>query len=89
MCPRVPTQESQSSSLVLEMKGCEAQSGCEMGPRSSVTVNVGLCCCGSVVSALGAGGKSRGTGPTLAALASESEPSIHKGDLASQREGFT
>lgn len=50
-----------------------------------VHVNVGLCSCGSVVSALGAGNKSRGTGPALAALASESEPSLYKGEACPPR----
>lgn len=45
-----------------------------MGPCSRIAVNVGLCSCGSVVSALGAGNKSRGTGPTLAALLSQNLP---------------
>lgn len=88
MYPLTPTEKSgQSSFLVLEIKGCEPQSQWEMDPCSRCRA---VLSCGSVVSALGAGSKSRGTGPTLAALASESEPSLYKGgNVASRREGFT
>lgn len=57
--------QEQSSLLVSEMEDSKPQSRWEIGSCSRVTVNMGLCNCGSVVSALGTGSKGSGAGSTF------------------------
>lgn len=83
VCPLIPTEKSgPSSSLV-----CEPQSGwrwahvAELLKREVCAVVAQWCLPWEL-------GEEQGAGPALAALASESEPSLYKGgNLASQREG--
>lgn len=61
MYPLIATEKSeQSSLLVSEMEGSKPQGKWEIGSCSKVAINMGLCNCGSVVSALGTGSKGSG-----------------------------
>lgn len=61
MYPLIATEKSeQSSLLVSEIEGSKPQSKWEIGSCSRVTVNMGLCNCGSVLSALVTGSKCLG-----------------------------